>query len=127
MSKDTFKENPNLQEYFETSDGTAFYKEDHAKDHARNLEDKTVKTVTKDQEDEPENSRETAKDILAKVPAMDLTTAEEYLDAENDEEFPRKTVVAAITKRITELEDSTDLGNAGTGAGAEDENENSEA
>lgn len=40
-----FKSNPNLQQYFETSDGVKFFREDHAKSHARSLKVKAVKTV----------------------------------------------------------------------------------
>lgn len=100
MSKDIFKDSPDLQEYFETSDRQRFYKEDLAKNHARSLEDKTVTTVFRDAQDE---ARETAKDILAKIPQMDMETAVQYLDAEEKNE-PRKSVVAALTKRIAELQ-----------------------
>ncbi|KMQ70314.1 hypothetical protein [Chryseobacterium koreense] len=105
MSKDIFKDTPDLQEYFETSDGQRFYKEDLAKNHARSLEDKSVATVYRDQEIEA--TKETAKEIIAKIPEMDLQTAKEYLEAENSDD-PRKSVVKALIKRIAELETPKD-------------------
>ncbi|MGJ5643208.1 hypothetical protein [Formosa sp. S-31] len=48
MSTDkVFKRNPNLGRYFKTSDGTPFYKKEHAKTHARGLKDKSVEEVVK--------------------------------------------------------------------------------
>ena len=105
MSNDTFKNNPDLKEYFETSDGQKFYKEDLAKNHARSLDDKGVTHVFRDQTIEAD--RETAKEILAKVPEMDLETAQDYLDTEITDS-PRKSVVAALEKRIAELEGDED-------------------
>lgn len=107
MSNDTFKNNPDLNEYFETSDGTKFYKEDLAKNHARSLKDTGVSHVFRDQVLEVD--RETAKEILAMLPEMDLDVAQEYLTAENLKD-PRKTVVAALEKRIAELEENVDPG-----------------
>lgn len=104
---------PNLSEYFETSDGQQFFKEDPAKVHGRTLKDKSVKTVERPAEsDEPVDlkgtegeieSPEPAKDLIAKVPSMDLETAQKALENENELEFPRKTVQAALNKKISEL------------------------
>lgn len=95
-----FKDKPELQEYFETSDGTKFYTENLAKNHARDLEDKKVTHV----ERPAEEAKESAADIIAKAAEMDKETADEYLDAETSLEKPRKSVVAALEKRINELE-----------------------
>ena len=102
MSKDTFKNHPDLQEYFETSDGTQFYKEDLAKNHARDLEDKTVKQVSRTEE--TSEVKMTAPEIVAMVPEMDLETATSYLDAENLLAKPRKTVLEALGNHIESLE-----------------------
>lgn len=120
MSNDTFKNHPDLQEYFETSDGTKFYKEDLAKNHARTLKNKSVEQVFKDQDIQAD--RETAKEIAAKIPTMDLETAQEYLEGENLQD-PRKTVVAGLEKRIAELQADVDPGNDHGGDGA---NQNTE-
>ena len=40
-----FKKHPNLSKYYETSDGTPFFRDHDAKNHAKSLKDKTVKTV----------------------------------------------------------------------------------
>ena len=112
MSKDTFKDNPELQEYFETSDGTAFYKEDLAKNHARNLEDKSVKPVFRKEgktaKGNDEGQKETFADIIAKAPEMDLETLVQYIDAENLLPKPRKSVVDALAARLDELENPKD-------------------
>lgn len=38
----TFKQNPNLKEYWKTSDGQAFYREQDARNHAKTLSNKSV-------------------------------------------------------------------------------------
>lgn len=40
-----FEQHPSLERYFKTSDGTAFYKKDHANAHARSLKSKTVQEI----------------------------------------------------------------------------------
>lgn len=42
---DVFKRNPDLKKYYETVDGTKFYKEDAARAHAKTLESDKVVTV----------------------------------------------------------------------------------
>ena len=102
---DLFKIYPNMSEYYETSDGTPFFKIETANTHARTLENKKVKTVYRpDENDEDLPKIETAKEIIAKLPEMDLETAQDYLTAEESLETPRKTVVEAIEKRISELQ-----------------------
>lgn len=105
-----FKQYPNMSEYFETSDGEKFFKEDPAKVHGRTLKNKTVKTVTRPEAEDviinpaTKPGGETVKQIIAKLPEMDLETAKKYLDEENELETPRKTVTDALEKRIKELE-----------------------
>lgn len=45
MSKEVFEQNPNLKKVYCTSDGTPFYQENDAKNHAKTLKDKSVETV----------------------------------------------------------------------------------
>jgi hypothetical protein len=45
MNKEIFKQHPNLEKVYCTSDGTPFYQENDAKNHAKTLEDKSVETV----------------------------------------------------------------------------------
>lgn len=101
-----FKQYPNLSEYFETSDGEKFFKEDPAKVHGRTLKDKSVKTVSRpvENEESEELKPDTVKQILATLANMDLETVQKFLTAENEKETPRKTVTDALEKRITELE-----------------------
>lgn len=58
---DVFKRNPDLKKYYETVDGTKFYKEDAAKAHAKRLESKTVKTVERPLEKNAEGKPAKAK------------------------------------------------------------------
>lgn len=100
-----FKDNKNLKEYWETSDGTPFYTENMAKNHASGLEDKNVKHVERSEsESESDSKQKSAADILALVPDMDLETAKEYLEADKALDKPRKSVVEALEARIAELE-----------------------
>lgn len=96
----TFKNHPDLQEYFETSDGTQFYKEDVAKNHAKSLEDKTVKKVSRPEEKEKQLS---AAEIITLVPEMDFDQATQYLTSENLLAKPRKSVVDALTAKLEAL------------------------
>jgi hypothetical protein len=45
MSKEVFEQNPNLEKVYCTSDGTPFYQENDAKNHAKTLDVKTVEIV----------------------------------------------------------------------------------
>lgn len=101
MSRDTFKNNPDLQELFVTSDGTEFYKEDTAKNHARTLEDKSVNSVSRPEEKEVQL---TAAEIIASIPEMDMDQATFSLTAEQLLAKPRKSVVEALTAHLAELE-----------------------
>ena len=84
---------------FLTSDGTEFFKEETANEHARKLKDRTVKTVQR-----PEESKLSTKagDIIAMAPEMTLESAQDYLNAENSLEKPRVTVIEALEKRIND-------------------------
>jgi len=42
-----FKKNPGLKECYKTADGKCFYQENHAKNHAKNLDDKNVQHITR--------------------------------------------------------------------------------
>lgn len=42
---EVFVDNPKLKQYFRTSDNQAFYNADDAKNYAKSLDDKSVKTV----------------------------------------------------------------------------------
>lgn len=45
MSKEIFEQHPNLEKVYCTADGTPFYQENDAKNHAKTLKDKSVETV----------------------------------------------------------------------------------
>lgn len=98
---DVFKKYPNLEKYYQTSDGEKFFTESPAYNHAKTLENKKVETVERKAEVEKPKS---AAEIIAMVPEMELETAEATLEAENSMDKPRKSVVDALVKRISELE-----------------------
>lgn len=103
MAENLFKQYPNLEEYFETSDGQKFFKETAAKTHARTLEDKKVTAVNRaDFEQKPKSANE----ILALVSEMDLETAKMYLEQEKSLEIPRATVLKALEGKINKLQNS---------------------
>jgi len=47
MSKDIFSNNPTIDLYYKTSDGTPFFTKNVAQNHAKTLEDKSVSKVTR--------------------------------------------------------------------------------
>ncbi|SDE63295.1 hypothetical protein [Riemerella columbipharyngis] len=59
-----FKENPQLDVVYKTSDGKYFYTENDAKNYASNLEDKKVKKLVRG-EDKSEKVEETATEDVA--------------------------------------------------------------
>lgn len=72
---------------------------------SQGISDKEIALYVPGNEDDENNDaqRETAKDIIAKIPAMDTETANQYLAAETGE-FARATVIKALEKRISELQ-----------------------
>ena len=64
---DLFKNNPELKEYFETSDGEKFYSHNLAANHAKGLEDKEVKTVTKPESKKASKDEKSAEDKGSKT------------------------------------------------------------
>lgn len=103
MSDKFFKDHPNVNEYYETADGHKFYTENLAKNHAFSTKTLTNKSITHVVRPVEGVTKESANEILAKVAEMDLETAQEYLDNENESDKPRKTVVDALSKKIEEL------------------------
>ena len=97
----TFKLYPTLMVLFLTSDGTEFFKEETANEHARKLKDKSVETVHRPEES---NLSTKADEILKLVPDMELDEVNEYLAAENALKKPRQSVLDALTAKVAELE-----------------------
>ena len=111
----TFKQHKNLKEYWETSDGTKFFVDGDARNHAKTLTDKNVKHVKRDAEkaaEEPENEDQDKKnsplDQNTKKVSEYLATVEtvEELDellALEEADQDRKGVKTAIEARKEEL------------------------
>ena len=85
-----FKTNPNLKEAFVTADGTAFYNNNDAKNHAKTLKDKTVETVYNPKE-------------LEVVDAYELTEDEKELEAFEAAE-KEKEAKEAVAKALTDFD-----------------------
>ena len=99
MKKSIFKANPSLDCYFETSDGNAFYTENAAKSYAKDLDDKKVKTIYKedfvdDEEpselvapemkivsDDTQNTSEPVEPVVTTEPVTDLTGTEQKTES----------------------------------------------
>ncbi|TWI22196.1 hypothetical protein [Sphingobacterium siyangense] len=95
-----FKNNPDLLEYFETSDGQAFYKKQDAKNYAKGLTDKSVSKVertSEDDENQEESGKKGKKTAVEQIEAISLVdTLEGLAPFESDK---RATVVAALEER----------------------------
>ena len=108
------KQYPNMESYFETSDGEKFFTENAAVMHSKLLKEKGVTEIFREKqiashEDAPAldvepAKQESVKDITAKIPSMDMEALEAYLAAENVSEMPRASLVKALAKRIAELQ-----------------------
>jgi hypothetical protein len=96
MKNQVFESNPNMKEYFETSDGQPFYKKQDADLHATSLKDKKVTLVERPAKDE---KPKTAAEVIELISVAETVEAVEAL-IEGDE---RKTVIAAGQAAIEAL------------------------
>ena len=76
MKNEIFKANPQLDCYFETTDGECFFTDNAAKDHAKSLADKTVKTHHKSDYVEPTEEVEEVVEPTEPVEETDEPTQE---------------------------------------------------
>ncbi|MDN3671691.1 hypothetical protein QWY99_01245 [Flavobacterium branchiarum] len=88
-----FESNPDLKKAFITSDGTPFYQENDAKNHAKTLKDKTVEPVYNEKE-------------LQVVDAEDLTEAEKEMAAFEADEAAKE-AKAELDKALAEFDPET--------------------
>ncbi len=100
-----FKSKPSLKAYFKTADNTPFYTEVDAKNHAKTLEDKTVKKVERTIVDSDDSLTVSEIEALAKE-ATDVAVLEELLKEEKASDKPRKGAIKAIEARIAELKNA---------------------
>lgn len=108
MNKETLWDNyPNLKTFFETSNGTKFFKESDAKTHAATLEDKTVKTLNRPMEDAPKSPDDLTPMQLAKlrIEAIEALETVEAIEAALKGETA-KTVIAAGNAKIEAIKAS---------------------
>lgn len=111
-----FEKHPNLERYYETSDGTKFYKEHHAQTHARTLSDRDVETVKrKDQaKSKTKPKRKGKKDLSPMAAAKLRVEAIEEMQSVSEVEAAlkdetAKTVKEAGANRIATLKASDAL------------------
>ncbi|WP_336069984.1 hypothetical protein [Mesoflavibacter sp. CH_XMU1404-2] len=125
-----FKANPSLKAYFETSDGTKFFTENNAKNHAKSLENKAVKKVErgavvssdnkqKSNTADKSSKKASTEERIAAINALD--TVEAVTEALKGE--TAKTVKAAGAEKIKALEASA-AGSTDDGSTSEDVNDN---
>ncbi len=98
MKENIFEQYPNLEEYFETSDGQKFFKETAANTHSRTLEDKEVKRVLK------KDFKEALKPKTIPIKKVELEELKALLEKEKSEKTPNTERIEALEKSIAELE-----------------------
>ncbi|OBX20963.1 MULTISPECIES: hypothetical protein [Bizionia] len=132
MSKDqVFSDYPSLKSYHQTSDGTKFFKKDHARNHSRSLKDKSLEEIknpspkvvdvsvkeavtTKIKVDQnvddltPSQKAKLAKEAIGKLETVEAVEA-----ALKDETYP--SVIKAGAERIKALKLQTEKTGEGTG------------
>lgn len=87
--EEVFKENPQLKRVYVTTDGTPFYQENDARNHAKSLEDKTVEEVLNPAMlDVVEEEEETEVETPAEETPAEETPAEETPAEETPAEKP---------------------------------------
>ena len=99
MKNEVFEQNPNLQKVYTTSDGECFYAENDAKNHAKNLKNKTVEPVYNEKFLEVEGAEELTADDQEMA---DFEAAEKEAKAIANEEA--KAIADAESKGIADEE-----------------------
>jgi len=107
MSKEVFEQHPDLEKVYCTSDGTPFYQENDAKNHAKTLKDKSVEAVYNEnllevisEEDLSDSDKElaefeAAEKVKADQEAADAAAQKEVEEkAKADQEAAEKTELA---------------------------------
>lgn len=108
MTTDIFERHPNLQRVYQTADGTNFYEEGDARNHARSLKNKEVKTVERGSESKKKSSDKESKisafqSAKSRIEAInELNTVEEIEQALEEE--TAKTVLKAGADRIATIQ-----------------------
>lgn len=103
VAADIFKDNPALERFHQTSDGTPFFNDGDARNHAKTLKDKTVKVVNKSDVAAAPAEDKKAKPALAADVIAAIEAAEDLAALEQYKDDTRPTVVAAFNKKTEEL------------------------
>ena len=104
MKNEIFKANPQLDCYFETTDGECFFTDNAAKDHAKSLADKTVKTHHKSDYVEPTEEVEEVVEPTEPVEETDEPTQEVEEVVEPTEPVEEIEVTAEIVEPTEPVE-----------------------
>ena len=104
MKNEIFKANPQLDCYFETTDGESFFTDNAAKDHAKSLADKTVKTHHKSDYVEPTEEVEEVVEPTEPIEETDEPTQEVEEVVEPTEPVEEIEVTAEIVEPTEPVE-----------------------
>lgn len=102
-----FQNNPQLDVYFETSDGTPFYTENAAKNHAKDLKDKEVKRIERDVEVVEDNSSETPEYDMS-MTRQELEKVADFYEVETSKAEKKQDVIDLIDAKLKGEESDDD-------------------
>lgn len=94
-----FQNNPQLDAYFETSDGMPFYTENAAKNHAKDLKDKEVKRIERDVEVVEDNSSE-APEYDMSMTRSELDKVADFYEVDTSKAAKKQDVIDLIDARL---------------------------
>lgn len=109
MKNEIFKANPQLDCYFETTDGECFFTDNAAKDHAKSLADKTVKTHHKSDYVEPTEEVEEVVEPTEPTEETNEPTQEVDEDVEPTEPVEPTQEVAEPVQPVEEIEVTAEI------------------
>ncbi|MPS74008.1 MAG: hypothetical protein E2590_12810 [Chryseobacterium sp.] len=98
-----FQENPKLDVYYKTSDGTAFFTMNAAKAHGNTLKNKVVEKVTRKAEKASTSKNDDAPAEQAKVKLVRKDVVKAYVEKFNEEpsnDFTAEEIADAIEKGV---------------------------
>jgi len=108
MSKDIFSNNPNLDLYYKTSDDTAFFTRNSAENHAKTLEDKFVKKVTRTSEKFGElninaiSGKDEAKEVKAEINKTEKKVTQTSLPVQEQTGASADQIVKGVENPVAE-------------------------
>lgn len=96
MDTAIFEQNPSLDLYYQTADGTAFYTKNTAELHAKTLEDKTVVLRTRNEKNDATETLEDVQTVEQVDTVEDVEIVEEVDTVEDVETVVQVDTVAEV-------------------------------